>query len=280
MIDDLLVAMLNAVTLGEIDGAKSLLLSPQAYNKTMYDAMVTIHSTAVKPVTAIVMAIMFVLMLATTSTRAEGDQQLGVRIIAASMFKIAMVFIVAQNAVLILDALASIATTISTSASEIDVGVTSEEAELLGNQLRKDIEDEGTTEKAFLLVVLLIPWLLATVASILAVVLVFIRFLQMYLLTAFASLPLAFLGHEDTKNIGIGYLKGFATVALSGTVLVVAIKLYQALKGGWSAGIAEYDGSLVDYLTTNFGSFFIAPLVLIFMLFGANGIAKRLVGEG
>jgi hypothetical protein len=49
----------------------------------------------------IVLAIVSVLMLATTSTRAEGDRELGVRIIAAAMFKIALVFIVVQNAVLL-----------------------------------------------------------------------------------------------------------------------------------------------------------------------------------
>ncbi len=280
MIDEWLVDMLNALSTGAKSGTDSLLLSPQEYNETVYQAALTIHSTAVKPITAIVLAIMFVLMLATTSARAEGDRELGVRIIAATMFKIAMIFIVTQNAVLLLDALSAISTSISGEAANIDVGVGGGEVAPLGDQLRGDIEDQGLTEKVMLVVVLLIPWLVASIASILAIVLVFIRFLQMYLLTAFASLPLAFLGHEDTKSIGVGYLKAFAVVALTGTILVITVKLYQALMTGWGGGMPDYDGDLVKYLTSNFGNFFIAPIILIFLLFSANGTAKKLVGEG
>lgn len=106
------------------------------------------------------------------------------------------------------------------------------------------------------------------------------RFLQMYMLTAFASLPLAFLGHDDTKSIGIGYLKGFASVAFTGVIIVVAVKMYQALLGGWLGNIGSYDGDMVGFIFGNFGQFFVAPIVLIFLLFGANGLAKKVIGEG
>lgn len=278
MIEDLLVYMLNMLSTGVGNGTDSLLQSPQEYNAALYEAALTIHSTAVKPITMIVLAIISVLMLATTSTRAEGDRELGVRIIAATMFKIALVFIVVQNAVLLLDALANIATTISVSANSVDVG-TGTSAAPLGDELRDDIASQGVTEKVTLVVLLLLPWLVSVVANVLAIVLVFIRFLQMYLLTAFASLPVAFLGHEDTKSIGIGYLKGFAGVALTGTVLVIAVKMYQALMAGWGGGTSDYDGNLIGWITGNFGNFFVAPIVLIFLMFGANGLAKKLVGE-
>lgn len=278
MLDDLLVYMLNMLSTGVGNGTDSLLQSPQDYNAALYNAALTIHSTAVKPITAIVLAIMFVLMLATTSTRAEGDRELGVRIVAATMFKIALVFIVAQNAVLLLEALASIATAISNTANSIDMG-TGTSAAPLGDALRSDIAGQGITEKVTLVVLLLLPWLVSVIANVLAIVLVFIRFLQMYLLTAFASLPVAFLGHDDTKGIGIGYLKAFAAVALTGTVLVVAVKMYQALIAGWGGGTSAYDGNLVGWITGNFGNFFVAPIVLIFLMFGANGLAKRIVGE-
>lgn len=278
MIEDLLVYMLNMLSTGVGNGTDSLLQSPQEYNAALYNAALTIHSTAVKPITMIVLAIVSVLMLATTSTRAEGDRELGVRIIAAAMFKIALVFIVVQNAVLILDAFANVATTIADSANNIDVG-TGTQAAPLGDTLRADITKQGMTEKVTLVVLLLLPWLVSVIANVLAIVLVFIRFLQMYLLISFASLPVAFFGHEETKGIGIGYLKGFAGVALTGTVIVISVKLYQALMAGWGGGTSAYDGNLVGWITGNFGNFFVAPIVLIFLMFGASSLAKKLVGE-
>lgn len=278
MIEDLLVYMLNMLSTGVGNGTDSLLQSPQEYNAALYNAALTIHSTAVKPITMIVLAIVSVLMLATTSTRAEGDRELGVRIIAAAMFKIALVFIVVQNAVLLLDAFANVATTIADSANNINVG-TGTPSTPLGDALRADITKQGLTEKVTLVVLLLLPWLVSVIANVLAIVLVFIRFLQMYLLISFASLPVAFFGHEDTKSIGIGYLKGFAGVALTGTVIVISVKLYQALMAGWSGGTSSYDGNLVGWITGNFGNFFVAPIVLIFLMFGASSLAKKLVGE-
>lgn len=280
MLEDWLVFILNSLGDSGAVGTDSLLLMPEEYNEALYNAAVTIHNTAVKPVTSIILSIMFVLMLATTSTRAEGDRELGVRIIAATMFKIALVFIVAQNAVLFLNAISAIAATIAGTANTIDVGAGGGDA-ALGDQLRDDIAAQGLTEKVTLLVILLLPWLVSVIASVLVIVLVYIRFLQMYLMSAFASLPLAFLGHDDTKSIGIGYLKGFATVALTGTVIVITVKFYQALTGSFGGFLSDYDGEdFVGFLFSAFGNFFIAPIVLIFLLFGANGLAKKLVGEG
>jgi|SRR5690625_1382369 len=277
---DFIVYILNALSRGAEGGTNDLLLTPEAYNPDLYAAALTIHNTAVKPVTSIVLSIMFVLMLATTSAKAEGDRELGVRIIAATMFKVAMVFIVAQNAVLLLDAIANIATTIASTANTIDVGTGGGDIPPLGDQLRDDIDDMGMTEKLTTVVVLILPFIVSKLAAVLAIILVFIRFLQIYMLSAFASLPIAFLGHEDTKGIGIGYLKSFATVAITGVVIVVAVKLYQSLMGGWLGGISGYDGDLILYLLTNFGNFLVGPVVLIFLLFGANGLAKKVIGEG
>ncbi|NLS86398.1 MAG: hypothetical protein GXZ14_12615, partial [Ruminococcaceae bacterium] len=78
----------------------------------------------------------------------------------------------------------------------------------------------------------------------------------------------------------IGYLKGFASVAFTGVIIVVAVKMYQALLGGWLGNIGTYDGDMVGFIFGNFGQFFVAPIVLIFLLFGANGLAKKVIGEG
>lgn len=276
---DVFVFFLNALSQGSVGGTDQLLLSPEAYNSDLYTAALLIHSTAVKPVTSIVLSIMFVLMLASTSARAEGDRELGIRIIAATMFKIAMVFIVAQNAVLLLDALSSIAVTLGTSANSIDVG-TGSAGVALGDQLRDEIEDLGMMEQLLGIIVMFVPFLVTLVASVLVIVLVFIRFLQMYILMSFASLPIAFLGHEDTKPIGIGYLKAFASVAIAGVVIIISVKMFQALLGGWLSDFPEFSGEVLGYIVQNIGKFLVTPLVLIFLLFGANGLAKKVVGEG
>lgn len=274
-----IVGILNALTLGPTDVTSGLLLSPRDYNATLYDAAVLIHNTAVKPVTAIVLSIIATLMLATTSTKVDGDRELGVRIIAASMFKIAMVLIACQSAILLLDALAQVATFIAGEANNVETGIGADGGGL-GDELREDIEEGGLIVQVVLLLFLSLPFAISQFGVVVAIVLVFLRFMQMYLMSAFASLPIAFFAHEDTKHIGIGYLKRFLVAALTGAVLVITVKFYQALMTSWLTDNTAYDGDLWGFVISNFGKFLVAPIVLIFLMITANGLAKAVVGEG
>lgn len=278
---DLIVAWLNALSGGTSADLEGLLTTPEGYNTSLFNAMLLVHSTVVKPVTSIVLAIMASLMLATNSTRVDGDRELGTRIIAATMFKIAMVFIVCQNATAILNAIAGVASWMSTTAYNVDVTGGGTAGANLGDQMRAAIDDAGTMNQLVMIIVLVLPWIVSALGTVVVIVLIFIRFLQMYLLGAFASLPVAFLSHEDTKQIGIGYLKRYAVVAISGVVIVLTIKLYQALLAGWLTGEVTYDGGeVLPFISEHFGQFLVAPIVLIFLMFGANSIAKAIVGEG
>lgn len=202
--EDAIVNMLNALSGTTISGVEDLLKGPAEYNDALYSAVEAIHMAAVKPITALVLAIMFTLMLANTSTRAQGDRELGVRIIAATMFKSVLILVATQNATLILQAFNSLGSTLAGSASSIDAAGGGNTANL-GDQLRDSIASAGMVKQLGMMVILLIPWLGSNVS---------------------------------------------------------------------------YGGDMWEFVISNTGKFFVAPIVLIFLLFGANGMAKTVVGEG
>lgn len=110
---DWIVAMLNALGSGVSDSALSTLLkTPQDYNKALYDVSFTVANTAVKPIAATVLAIVFTLELAHVGAQVDGDRQLGVKMVAAAMFKIALVYMAVVNAPLFLKAINEIGTSI------------------------------------------------------------------------------------------------------------------------------------------------------------------------
>jgi hypothetical protein len=109
---------------------------------------------------------------------------------------------------------------------------------------------------------------------------IFWRFIQLDLMTAFSSLPLAFLAHEDTKQIGIGYLKRYATITLQGVMLIAGIKLYQALISGWVTSTVHTSSDPMDFLMKNFGNLFVAPLILALVVIGSSSLSKAVIGEG
>lgn len=279
--DDLIIGMLNALSAGPVSPFGDLVKDPQQYNSGLYDAAVALHNTAVKPITAVVLSIILVMMLASASTRIDGDRELGVRIISGVLLKAVIVILFASSALLILKAIDEVTTTIAAAAMDTDVGGPGTQDAGLGNLLSDEVKGAGTTDKLGMFVIISIPFLVSQVVGVLALVLIFVRFIQLYLMTVFASLPIAFIAYEETKQMGIGYLKRYASTALSGVVILLALKLYQAILGSWLTTNVQAgdDIDVWSFVVDNFGSFFVAPLVLAFVLFGATSLSKAIVGD-
>ncbi|WP_181871857.1 type IV secretion system protein [Brevibacterium aurantiacum] len=238
-----------------------------------------VHNGAVKPVTAVILSIILTMMIAQASTRIDGDRELGVRIISGILLKAGLVVVFAANAMTILQGIDEIGTTIAQVAIDTDVGGDGETVKL-GDKLEDDVTGADLTDKLALIVVILLPYIVAELAGVAALVLIFIRFLQIYLMTAFGSLPIAFIAYEETKQIGIGYLKSYGSLVLSGVFIILAVKFYQALMGSWAAdNIDPGDKDLGDFMGENFGMFFVAPVVLIFVLFSATKLSKKVTGD-
>lgn len=279
MLDDLLISWLNALSQGPTGPLKYLTESPEDYNASLYDAAVAVHNGAVKPVTAVILSIILTMMIAQASTRIDGDRELGVRIISGILLKAGLVIVFASNAMTILQGIDEIGTTIAQVAIDTDVGGDGETVKL-GDKLEDDVTGADLTDKLALIVVILLPYIVAELAGVAALVLIFIRFLQIYLMTAFGSLPIAFIAYEETKQIGIGYLKSYGSLVLSGVLIILAVKFYQALMGSWAAdNIDPGDKDLGDFMGENFGMFFVAPVVLIFVLFSATKLSKKVTGD-
>lgn len=277
--DQLIIDMLNALGSGPVGNFSDLMKSPEDYNSSLYAAAVALHNTAVKPITAVVLSIMIVLMLSHHSTKIQEDGQLGVRIIAATMLKAALVIIVAEQAINILAAIDSIAVDLAVGASNAGGGTAATSSPNLGDQMGGDVKAAPLTDKLGMLVVLFVPFLVSKVVGVLAIVLIFVRFIQLYIMTSFASLPLAFFAHDETKGMAIGYLKRYASVALTGVVIIIALRFYQVIVADWLTTNTDGGGNMMQFVVQNFGQFFVAPLVLAFLMFGASQIAKSLVGD-
>ena len=103
---DFIVGILNSIGSGVGDDlVADLLKTPAEYNAGMYQLSLTIARSAVKPIASTILAILCVLELARVSTRADGDRELGVKLVAMAMFKLVLVFTAAQHSELMLKAI-------------------------------------------------------------------------------------------------------------------------------------------------------------------------------
>lgn len=146
------------------------------------------------------------------------------------------------------------------------------------------VEADGDYIGGFLMLVLfgLISVLVGAVAYIVALVVAFARALQIYVMAAFSPIPLSLLGFEETRSMGIGFLKNFAAVALAGTIMVFVMYSYpfllSSVSGVDSGGLAAVATGTNDGLNSLLSVLAIS-IVYIFALAKSGAWARELLGN-
>ena len=151
----------------------------------------------------------------------------------------------------------------------------------------KDDAADATFGGCFLLLIFgLISWAVGLVFYAVSMVVALGRSVQLYVYAAFSPIPISLLGFEETKQIGIGYLKNFAAAALAGVVMVLILYLYPhlvtalAVSGG--LGKAEMLGLAQGVETfDSFGVIIKTIAVLITTMMGlvkSGSWAKEILG--
>lgn len=125
---------------------------------------------------------------------------------------------------------------------------------------------EGIGYFALMLLALIAAWL--AIIGITYVILS--RFVQCYFYVALAPIPMSFFAQSHTVQMGLGYFKGFAGVALQSAVIALAIKLYPSF------------ASAITLADDNLGAccLHVAMLSIILLgtIFGSSQVAQRVFG--
>ena len=274
------MAMLNMIGGGGAGSVTAGLLSqaPETWNPALYQLAVSVHEVAVKPLTSVVLAVMFTLELARNSTRIEADRDLGVKIVAGTMFRIALVFIAVRNAGLFIGMFNRVTQFLMQGVSSQMSFEVAGEGGQLGDLMRDQIRDAGVMGQAALFFLLVIPWLLSQLASVVFTVVLYVRFIELYALTAFQSLPFAFLVHEDTKPIGVGFFKSYARTSVNAVCVFVCLVLYQRIVVDAVRIPDSADKGMVSWVTGNFGNLMMAGILLFFVIAVSQRVSRAIAG--
>lgn len=95
------------------------------------------------------------------------------------------------------------------------------------------------------------------------------RGVQVYLYLLFAPIGFCFLGFDETKQWGLGFIKGFVAVCLSGTIMLIALWLYPGL-------IASYVGS--DFGLDQMAYLLAANLLIMMVCANSGKYARDILG--
>ena len=127
-----------------------------------------------------------------------------------------------------------------------------------------------------MLIVSLISWVV-----VLALVVCWARALQLYIMAAFSPIPLAFMALDDTRQIGVGYLKNFTAVCIAGLIIVILLIAFPVILGGIT-GANPGTGTPVDTVANGltYALQYLAMCILLILSLVKSGAWARDIVSG
>ena len=146
----------------------------------------------------------------------------------------------------------------------------------LPDSIEAAVEDCSILPSIGILAVALIGMLLIIGLSFILVITVYGRMFRIYLYTAISPIPLAAFAGEPTQQIGVAFLKSYATVCLEGVVIALCCAIYSA----YAAAPPDVDASAsaAMQVLTYIGELTFNMLVLVGLIKGANTVTREMMG--
>ena len=221
--------VLKSIGVGGVLSAPFDSMLTSAGDVSMYDIAHGVWQVAVLPIGCGVLGLVFTLKLIEISQRVDGNQSFPAlkEVVFLLVFFAVFLFLI-QNSFDLMGAIYEV------------VGLAIDRVEaLFGTGGALDIAnvsivtgDDDLSALLALLLVAVISWLVVLIAYIVALVVCWARAIQLYIMAALSPIPLAFLGFETTRQIGLGYLKSFGAVCIAGLIILVLLISFPIVLGG------------------------------------------------
>lgn len=240
--------------------------TPQEFNGAIWQAMTSI-SNAIMPIAYSILSICIILEFIDKITRV--DMNLDIETIFKIVIKLLIAKMVMVNCFNFLNIIFSITSSVVTAVG----GATGTTLTLDTAEQVKDIiqsGDYGMLDRIGIYIQLLPMGLIFSGIKIITSIIVYGRFIQLYVLTALAPLPIAAVGYEKTRNISMRFFQEYIAICLQGVVIMITVNVYIAMVG--SAAIAG--GGLGDVLWETVK----IALIVIVSIIGSNTLARKIVG--
>ena len=249
-----------------------------------------ISDFAVMPVALTVLAIVMMVELNRKASHIEADHQTGVKLIAAVIFKYIILVMAVKNSGILLNAIRALVANVMGD-PHLDpegAGVSVNENGAAVSAFQASIDKASSVDQVGMLIFLLIPFLVTLAAKATLMVVVLLRFAELYILTAFSPLPFAFLGNDETKSFGTSYLRKYVEVCIHGVCIIVSIQVYKGIIA--TAAGSKSNHSFLEvtsigsddplaWLVGNYLPILITPVILMMVVLGSGKIAKAIAGN-
>ena len=245
---------------------------------TMHDVARGVWQVAILPIGCGVLGLVFTLKLIEISQRMDGSQSLpGVKEVVFLLVFFAVFLFLIQNSFELMQAIYEVVGL----AIDRTIALFGTGGALDLGEVSIVTGDDDLPSLIAMLLVSLVSWLVVLVAYIVSLVVCWARALQLYIMAAFSPIPLSLMALDDTRQIGVGYIKNFAAVCIAGLIILILLVSFPLILGGLVAvnpGTGTPMDSIANGLT--YALQYLAMCVLLILSLVKSGTWARDIVSG
>lgn len=245
---------------------------------SMYDISHTVWQVAILPIGCGVLSLVFTIKLIQISQRMDGNQSLpGVKDVVFLLVFFAVFLFLVQNSFELMQAIYEV---VGLAIQRVSTAFGTGGALDLATVSIVTTDDDVPALVA-MLVVSLISWLLVLVAYVVSPVVCWARALQLYVMAAFSPIPLSLMALDETRQVGVGYLKNFTAVCIAGLIILILLISFPIILGGLT-GANPGSGTPIDGIANDltYALQYLAMCVLLILSLVKSGTWARDIVSG
>lgn len=197
-----------------------------SYMYDAYELVKDLQTIVVGPLALSILALFILLEFQWISLKVEGAggaPMLGFEMIIKSFIKFAICYVVILRIQDILDGI--IVITANLSAKILAIGA-SGKIQDVSERVERAVNSLSWWEQIVVLLIMCIMFLVALVVRVLIQVTIYLRFLELYIFSAVAPIPMGALPSQEFSSITKGFFKNFASTGLQATFIALVLTIY------------------------------------------------------
>ena len=203
-----------------------------AGSASLYGIAHGVWQTAVLPIGCGVLSLVFTVQLIHISQRMDGNASMpGVKEVVFLLVFFAVFLFIIQNSFDIMQSIYEV----TKLAIDRVAGMFGAGGAVDLSQVSIATTEDDVAALIGMIVIALISWLVVLVAYIVALVVCWARAIQLYIMAAFAPIPLSLMALDETRQMGVNYIKNFVSVCLAGIIILVLLVSFPIVLGGLNA---------------------------------------------
>lgn len=208
-------------------GKSVLLLDLKSYLPELDTYSRLIMDTAVKPVAYSILGFLLLLELQQLAQRFQSSnaQTYGMELFFKLFLKVGICSLIMRNLSTFLNAILGMGTKVTRNIADLQMGLGSK-GNLNVEQAMETVEKLKFFPQLFLGLILFVVLLVTLAASVIVKVIIFMRFLELYILMCVSPLPICTLPNAELSTIGKNFFKIFVAAALQGVLLFIVLSFF------------------------------------------------------